>query len=52
MPELHETNGDEEGLNCDVWGEVDFGLGKIPVRCTRTGEHDEHICVVMLDEEE
>ena len=46
-----ESNGEDEDLNCHVWAEVDFGMGKVPVRCTRTEEHDEHACVVLMTEE-
>lgn len=38
--------------NCEVWGEVDFGAGPVAVRCTGVGEHDEHMCVVELSEED
>lgn len=35
-------------INCNVWGLVDFGEGKVRIRCTRTWEHDEHFCNVAL----
>lgn len=35
-------------LNCPVMGTVDFGLGPVEVRCTRTEEHVEHLCIVEL----
>ena len=38
-------------LNCDVRGYVDFGSGVVEIRCTQTGKHDKHSCVVTLDEE-
>lgn len=46
---------DPEDLNCDEWAIVDFGHGPVDVRCTMTGEHDEHACQVIFvgdDEEE
>ncbi len=35
-------------FNCDIWGMVDFGQGRVIVRCTKTGEHYEHKCEVFL----
>jgi len=42
----------EDPLNCDKWGEVDFGLGPVLIRCTQSGEHDEHGCTVIFEEDE
>lgn len=39
------------GANCQVWAEVDFGRGPVVVRCTQTDEHEEHACVVIMNEE-
>lgn len=41
----------KEDLNCDTWGQVDFGDGPVEIRCTRMGEHDEHACVVIFEGE-
>lgn len=35
--------------NCDIWDTVDFGRGPVEVRCTKTGEHDNHKCEVYLN---
>lgn len=37
--------------NCEVWGEVDFGEGKVRVRCTRTGDHTDHACHINLGQD-
>ena len=34
--------------NCDHFGVVDFGEGPTRVMCTQVGEHDQHICEVIL----
>lgn len=41
----------DEDINCNVWGQVDFGLGPVSVRCTRVGMHVEHICSVVITHE-
>lgn len=35
-------------LNCEVWADVDFGHGPVEIRCTKVGEHQHHICNVLL----
>lgn len=34
--------------NCPITGMVDFGKGEVEVRCTETGEHEQHVCVVLI----
>lgn len=34
--------------NCDIWAIVDFGNGPVEIRCTETGEHDQHRCEVVI----
>lgn len=43
--------GDQREPNCDVWAEVDFGRGPVDVRCTDTGDHDAHVCIVVMTDE-
>lgn len=38
-------------VNCNVWGQVDFGQGLVSVRCTRVGLHAEHVCSVVITHE-
>jgi hypothetical protein len=40
---------DDDESNCDVWMRVDFGHGPVEVRCTQTGEHEEHACAVSFE---
>lgn len=40
-----------EDLNCPVVADVDFGLGPTKIRCTETGDHDEHKCEVKINVE-
>lgn len=35
-------------MNCDIWMTVDFGRGPVDVRCTETGEHNTHRCLVEI----
>lgn len=42
----------QEEPNCQEWAVVDFGHGPTEVRCTRTDEHEEHVCYVEFVEEE
>ena len=35
-------------LECEVFADVDFGNGRVEVRCTETGPHRNHICHVDL----
>jgi hypothetical protein len=41
----------EDELNCDIWGQVDFGLGPVSIPCTRMGFHVEHVCSVIISPE-
>lgn len=34
--------------NCSVWGFVDFGQGPVEIRCTQTGEHENHKCEIEM----
>lgn len=34
--------------NCNIWAEVDFGRGSVDIRCTETGEHENHKCNVIF----
>ena len=36
--------------NCDVFADVDFGRGTVEVRCTITGPHSRHMCVVEMND--
>ncbi len=33
---------------CDIYATVNFGRGPVEVRCTQTGEHEEHRCNVYI----
>lgn len=37
--------------NCDVWVRIDFGHGPVELRCTQTGEHKNHGCSIMFQED-
>ena len=37
--------------NCQVAGLVDFGNGPVQVRCTQSGVHLDHACVIFLTAE-
>lgn len=34
--------------NCGIFGEVNFGEGPVRVYCTKQGNHDIHVCQVLL----
>lgn len=38
--------------NCHIWTLVDFGKGDVEIRCTETGEHENHRCEVFIEVEE
>ena len=38
--------------NCEIWAIVDFGIGPVKVRCTETGEHNQHKCVINITPED
>jgi len=38
--------------DCQVWAFVDFGRGRVAIRCTETGEHTEHKCEIFISEPE
>lgn len=37
--------------NCDMFAKVDFGHGPVEIRCTESGEHEEHWCEVRIFED-
>lgn len=37
-----------EQLDCDIYADVDFGRGPVEVRCTMTGEHEVHACMIQF----
>lgn len=34
--------------NCNLTSLVDFGYGLVKIRCTKTGEHVNHTCHVVI----
>jgi len=46
----NELPDEVEGRNCDVWAQVDFGKGRVEVRCTQKDEHDVHGVMIMFQE--
>lgn len=46
---IHFEEGGKKMPNCDVTGKVDFEKGPVEVRCTEEGEHEQHVCIVMIN---
>jgi hypothetical protein len=46
---VEDMEGDD--ANCDTWMRVNFGHGPVEVRCTLTGEHEQHLCAITFGKE-